>query len=148
MFQRLARLLALAAVCSAGPAMSWEFQSSAICTLSHSAIDGDLEITFDGRLEEPYRLTLTRSERWIRGEIFVLQFGGARPGTLTTERHRIRDNGLSLSVTDKGFDNVLNGLEFNLAAFAFMGSHVFAISLNGAAPEVRKFRECVEESVA
>jgi hypothetical protein len=46
-------------------------------------------------------------------------------------------------VSDRGFGNVLDGLEFNQVALAATGDRVVSIDLDGAAPEVAAFRACI-----
>lgn len=77
-----------------------------------------------------------------------MRFDGARPNTIATNRHQLGQNGAALTVIDRGFGNVLDGLEFNDTATAFTETQSVAIPLAGAAPEVRKFRTCVAAPTA
>lgn len=43
-------------------------------------------------------------------------------------------------MTDRGFGNVLDGLEFNETATALLGDQAVVLSLEGAAPAVQSFR--------
>jgi hypothetical protein len=61
---------------------------------------------------------------------------------ISTGRHVLSEDGRTLSVRDRGFGNVLNGLEFNVVALAATGDRVVSIDLDGAAPEVAAFRAC------
>jgi hypothetical protein len=51
-------------------------------------------------------------------------------------------------VTDTGFDNVLNGLEFNNTATALAGTTAIPFLLDGVAPEMKAFRACVAAPLA
>ena len=74
--------------------------------------------------------------------IFAIRFDGPRGLTISTDRHVILDDGATLTVTDRGFGNVLNGLEFNDTATALLGDRAVAFALDGAGPAVRAFRAC------
>jgi hypothetical protein len=47
-------------------------------------------------------------------------------------------------VTDSGFGNVLDGLQFNDTATAVTGAAELRIPLEGAAPAVEDFRACTK----
>ena len=51
-------------------------------------------------------------------------------------------------MTDRGFGNVLNGLEFNDTAIAIAGETRVPFSLAGAAPEIQAFRACTDAPTA
>ncbi|MEM1160702.1 MAG: hypothetical protein AAGJ28_07195 [Pseudomonadota bacterium] len=90
-----------------------------------------------------YRMAVRlTSGTWSESPSFGISFRGGRELTIGTDRHRIA--GDTLSVADTGFDNVLNGLEFNLVAIAFTTDQTLQLSLAGAAEEVRKFKSCIE----
>ncbi|MBO6707236.1 MAG: hypothetical protein JJ912_14180, partial [Roseitalea sp.] len=72
----------------------------------------------------------------------AMRFDGPIGLTITTDRHIASDEGRSLTVTDSGFGNVLNGLEFNHTATALLGDRAVPVSLDGAAPAVQDFRAC------
>jgi len=131
----------------ASPAGAWDFSPVPVCTLS---ADGPLsvEVTFDRRRSDPYAITLTGPEPWPESEVFGLRFEGGRGLTITSQRHRLSPDGRSLTVTDRGFGNVLDGLEYNGLATAFIGGVARSISLDGAAEPVRAFRECATAPVA
>ena len=50
------------------------------------------------------------------GPIFAIAFVGDSPFEITTNRHALSDDGQTLTVRDRGFGNVLNGMEFNTTA--------------------------------
>ncbi len=47
-----------------------------------------------------------------------------------------------MTVSDAGFGNVLDGLEYNQRAYAFTQDQTAEFSLDGAVKQVRIFREC------
>ena len=132
--------LALLTLLAATPAAAWEVTATPVCTLSHDMAGLSLTITHDPRLAEPYAITLTRPAPWPDAPVFALRFDGDRPGTITTGRHRTGAG--SLTVTDRGFGNLLDGFEFNGTATALIGDQALAIPLDGAAPAVAAFRAC------
>jgi hypothetical protein len=56
----------------------------------------------------------------------------------------LSEGGTALTVTDRGFGNVLDGLQHNEAATALAGSASLSVSLDGAAPAVEAFRDCAQ----
>ncbi|MGY6410999.1 MAG: hypothetical protein ACXIUV_08255 [Alkalilacustris sp.] len=137
-------LFALLIGLAAGPAGAWEFSPTPVCTLTHAAEGASLRITHDPRLAEPYALTVNRGAGWADAPAFGIRFDGARGMTIATDRHRLSPDRRSLSVTDRGFGNVLDGLEFNGTATAMTGADAVAFDLDGAAQAVRAFRNCTE----
>lgn len=126
--------------CLASPAPAWEFAQTPLCTVSHDEANLSFEMTYDPGLPE-YALHLTlKSGGWPSGAVFSLRFEGPAGLTISTNRHVIE--GTTLSVTDRGFGNVLNGLQFNVRAVALIGASEFPISLDGAAPSIEAFRDC------
>lgn len=123
-------------------ASAWEFRPDPICTLSHSAEAARVVITYDPGAAL-YALTVTRNAGdWAASATFGMRFTGGVPVVIGTSQHSI--DGPRLSVTDSGFGNVLNGLEFNTAATAFTDTQSVDLSLNGAAAPVQAFRACTE----
>lgn len=138
------RIYFLAVAVLATPTHAWEFSPSPICTLSHATEQADVAVTYDAGIEE-YAIALTRAEDvWPGGAVFEIRFDGPRRLTISTDRHEISNGGRTLTVRDRGFGNVLNGIEFNAVATALLGGPVEVIPLAGAAPEVQKFRACAE----
>lgn len=128
------------------PAFAWEFSPVPVCTVSTETPQGAIELTYDPANAEPYAIAITRSDGWNETRIFGLRFDGANGLTITTDRQRI--DGSTLTVRDKGFGNVLNGLEFNTSVTAFLGEATIAFSLDGAAPEIARFRDCLATPIA
>ena len=126
----------------ASPAHAWQAgYEGRICTLSHSGPAADVRLTYDpaGPL---YTITVTTPDPWPEAPVFGIRFDGARALTITTDRHARDATGHSLTVTDRGFSNVLDGMEFNETATAFAGPARAPVDLTGAAPEVQAFRAC------
>ncbi|WP_083431307.1 hypothetical protein [Nioella sediminis] len=135
------RALVLLAILTS-PAHAWQAGSEGrVCTLRHSGPAADVWLTYDpdGPL---YSITVTTPAPWPDAPVFGLQFDGSRPNIITTTRHERDETGHSLTVTDQGFGNVLDGLEYNRTATAFAGQGLAQIDLTGAAPEVQIFRAC------
>lgn len=138
------RTLIFALALLAAPATAWEFTPTPICTLDHATDDADVTVTYDPGTQE-YAITLTRAETpWPTGIIFEIQFSGPRRLSISTTRHELSADGRALTVRDRGFGNVLNGIEFNTTATAIVNGPVISVPLTGAAPEVQKFRACAE----
>lgn len=126
----------------ATPLQAWEAVPGPVCTLVHDAPDAAVRLTYDPRIPE-YAITITRrTAPWAEGDVFALRFDGPRSNMISTDRHVPGDGGLSLTVTDRGFGNVLDGLQFNDTATALIGDDAVALPLDGAGPAVQAFREC------
>lgn len=132
----------------ATPLLAWEFSPTPVCTLAHETADAALTVTYDPRLPEPYAIAITRPEPWPDAPGFAIRYEGPRPFTITTGRHRLSDGGRTLTVTDRGFGNLLDGLEFNAWATALANGLTVAFPLAGAAAPVRAFRACAEAPTA
>ena len=124
------------------PAQAWDFIPTPVCTLFESRPDFSVRVTYDPAQPEPYAITLTRPEPWPESATFGLRFEGPRALTIGTDRHRLSPDGKSLTVTDRGFGNVLDGLEFNGTATALADATEVPFDLTDAAPAVREFRAC------
>ena len=136
------RFLFTIALTAAGPAAAWEFSPSPVCTLRHSDTSAETVITF-----EPgsglYTLSVTRTAGdWTASPSFGMAFAGGAALTIGTDRHQTE--GPRLTVSDTGFGNVLNGLEFNSTAVAFTPLQQVEIPLDGAAEPVQAFRACTK----
>lgn len=129
---RLALLLAALAT----PGAAWEFSPSPICTLRSTSGDTETEVTYDGAL---YRIRLTHADGWPDSPIFSIRFAPTGP-FISTDRHIV--DGSTLEVSDTGFGNVLNGLQFNQSASALLDGLSREIDLTGAADPVAEFRDC------
>jgi hypothetical protein len=132
----------------AGPAAAWEFSPAPVCTLSHESPEGAVTVTWDPGRAEAYAITVTRTGAWPDGPVFAIRFDGPRAIAIQTDRHAISEDGSALTVTDRGFGNVLDGLEFNGRATAILGGAEVGFSLEGAAAPVRAFRACTGAAIA
>lgn len=126
---------------STAPALAWEVRQGRICELVHDGEDASVRVTYDPALPE-YAIAITPKRPWQQGSIFAMRFDGPRGNTISTNRHALSGGGATLTVTDRGFGNVLNGLEFNHTATALLGERTVVVPLDGAAPAVREFRAC------
>lgn len=126
-------------------AQAWEFASAPICTLTHSEDAADITITYD-HTTGLYAIAITTPQGWRVSPAFSIRFDGQRPNIISTQDHKAEGN--RLTVSDTGFGNVLDGLEFNATATAFTADRVATVSLAGAAEPVRQFRACATAPIA
>ncbi len=134
------RTLAVLLLTSA-PALAWEARSGRVCELVHDGETAFVRVTFDPAIPE-YSIAITPVLPWLNSPVFAMRFDGPRSNTISTDRHVITGGGETLTVTDSGFGNVLNGLEFNHTATALLGDRAIAVPLDGAGSAVRDFRAC------
>lgn len=125
------------------PAQAWEFSAIPVCTLTHEIPDLAIRVTFDPAQGEPYAITLTRPTAWPRTESFGIRFDGFAALTIGTRRHRLSADRRTLTVTDTGFGNVLDGLADNATATALAGDSEISVDLTEARPAVEAFRACI-----
>lgn len=141
------RILSFALCTLALPATAWEFSPSPICTLTHRSEAGSLTVTYDASLPE-YAIEITLAEAdWPDSATFAMGFLGENPISIQTDRHVRSDDGRSLTVTDRGFGNVLNGLEFNTVAAGFAGEFSVSFDLTGIGPAITAFRNCPADNL-
>lgn len=134
--------IALALTCLVSPAAAWEFTPVPICTLFHQGAEMAVTVTYDPGIRE-YAIQLSREGGWPEADVFSMRFDGPRGLTISTDRHVIEAaDTRTLTVRDRGFGNVLNGLNYNSQALAILGDLEVPVSLNGAAPAVEAFRAC------
>ena len=127
----------------ASPASAWVATSEGpVCRLSHEMDTGSVEVVHDPRRALPYSIEVTSDEPWTDAPVFAMRFDGPGQMTISTDRHILSDDASSLTVMDRGFGNVLAGLENNFVAMAVLGNFAITIPLKGAPPEVAKFRSC------
>jgi hypothetical protein len=128
----------------ASPALAWDFIPTPVCTVFEDTPDLSIRVTFDPSRPEPYAITLTRREPWPETGTFGLRFDGPAALTIGTARHRLSADGRTLTVSDTGFGNVLDGLALNATATALAGETRIPFDLTGARPAVEAFRACGE----
>ena len=128
---------------TATPALAWEARSGPVCELTHEGDGAHVRVTYDPAIPE-YAIAITPDRPWSPAPTFAIRFDGPRGLTISTDRHVIFDGGATLIVRDRGFGNVLNGLEFNDTATALLGDRAIAFALENAGPAVRAFRACAD----
>jgi len=136
------RILLVMALFLASPAQAWQAGiEGPLCTLTHAEPDTAIRLTYDpaGPL---YSISVTTSDPWPQSAIFGIAFLGGLELTITTNRHVLSDGDRTLTVTDQGFGNVLDGLAQNQRASIYSGATSLSVSLADAAPEVAAFRAC------
>jgi hypothetical protein len=124
------------------PALAWDFTPTPICTILNDTPELSIRVTYDPSLPEPYAISLTRPDLWPMTETFGLRFDGPAALTIGTDRHKVSPDGRTLTVSDTGFGNVLDGLALNGAATALAGTTAIPFDLTGARPAVEAFRAC------
>ncbi len=122
-------------------AAAWTFSPTPICTIEQIEAEIAVTVTYDPGSKD-YAITLTRpGTPWAPAPVFAIAFAPNGP-TISTPRHQI--DGARVSVTDSGFGNVLNGLQYNATATAILGAQQITFDLAAAAPAVEAFRACAE----
>ena len=140
--------IALSFVFLACPAAAWEFTPVPICTLSQATESAEVTVTYDPTLPQ-YAITITLLDgTWPDGPVFALAFEGGIPLTIQTDRHALSDGDKSVTVRDRGFGNVLNGMEINGIAVALLGDTVLPIPLTGIEGPMQSFRRCPEDALS
>ncbi|MDW3223034.1 MAG: hypothetical protein R8G34_09160 [Paracoccaceae bacterium] len=122
-------------------AYAWEFTAGLPCRLTHQTSEVSLELTYDPT-QPLYSISLTKTQAWPQAGIFEMRFDGPASLAISTERHALGASGTRLTVTDTGFGNVLDGLQFNHTARVILGNVTVEIPLIGAADPVDAFRRC------
>lgn len=135
--------VALAALClCATQSIAWEFTETTICTVTHNSADLRVELIFDPAASL-YEIALIRPDTpWAQADAFRLQFDGPRPLIIGTDRHERTPDGSRLSVTDTGFGNVLDGLQFNDTMTARNGDQTVSVETTDATAALEAFRDC------
>lgn len=136
---RLALILSFLAL----PAAAWEFSPLPICTVSHETPEVALNLTYDHKTGL-YALDLTTPDPWPDAPVFAIRFEGPNGLIISTTRQRFSNDRRTITATDAGFGNVLNGLQFNVFASPTLGERTLRIPLRGAAPVIDDFRDCTK----
>ena len=130
------------------PAQAWEFSATPICTLTDTQEAGTLTVTYDASLPE-YAIAITLAEgTWPDAATFGMAFAGRDALSIGTDRHELSDEGRTLTVRDRGFGNVLNGLEYNSRAYAMAGDVTVGFDLAGINPAMARFRDCPADTLS
>lgn len=125
-----------------GAATAWEIRPGPVCEMAHEGEAGTVRVTYDPALGE-YAILLTRAQgAWPDAAAFAITFRGADGLTISTGRHVLSEGARTLTVRDRGFGNVLRGLEAGGTARAFAGAAAMEIDLADAPPVVAAFRAC------
>jgi hypothetical protein len=122
-------------------AHAWTFTSGLPCRLTHETEQARIELTYDPN-QPLYSVTITRQMPWPDAPSFSMRFDGPMPLVIGTDRHVLSAGGTALSVSDSGFGNVLNGLQYNRSATVLAGEVELTFPLDGAAQQVAAFRAC------
>lgn len=122
------------------PVAAWDFTATPVCTLSHTTGRADVVVTYDPALPE-YAISVTADVSWPIGR-FHMNFDGGLPIAISSDRHTLSPDGRTLTVRDRGFGNVLNGLEFNTTATARVGTTEVIFPMRGIGPPMTAFRAC------
>ena len=122
-------------------AHAWEFTPSAPCLLTHETAEAQVTLTYDPA-EPLYSITITTPQPWPEAPAFHMRFDGPQGRMIGTDRHVFSADRRALTVTDRGFGNVLDGLQYNDTAHALAGDVVVSVPLDGAAGPVAAFRAC------
>ena len=122
------------------PLHAWQFAIDPICTLSHDEPGTEVVVTYDPS-SGLYAIAITTEQGWPTPTHFSIRFDGDFPLTISTTRQIVVDQ--TLSVTDTGFGNVLNGIAANQTATAFTDTAAVEFDLSGSAEPVAEFNACV-----
>ncbi|WP_371226583.1 hypothetical protein [Roseovarius sp. 2305UL8-3] len=133
--------LTLPLILFASAAQAWEFTPGLPCLLSHETSQARIELTYDPT-QPLYSLTISRAQPWAETPSFGMRFDGPHARAIGTGRHVLNADRSALTVTDRGFGNVLDGLQYNHTATAIAGDVEIAFPLEGAAGPVAAFRAC------
>jgi hypothetical protein len=131
----------LCLIMMSSPAAAWEFTPGTPCLLSHDKGSARIELTFDPTVPI-YSITISQAASLPETDVFAMRFDGPAGLTISTDRLARAASGTSVTVTDSGFGNVLNGLQFNQTATAILGETTIRFPLTGAAEPVAAFRAC------
>lgn len=139
----IACLLALCAT----PAAAWDVSLGPICVLEDQQPEVAVTLTHDP--EGPiYSITITTPTPWPEGPVFSITFVGDNPLRITTNQHVLSDDNRAVTVVDRGFGNVLNGMEFNETAIASLAGREVPFDLSAVDAPMQPFRTCTPQPVA
>ncbi|MEP5732182.1 MAG: hypothetical protein ABJL67_22735 [Sulfitobacter sp.] len=135
-------LLGLVLACGAAwPASAWEFTPGTPCVLKHETEQIALELTYDPTAPL-YSISVTQGVPFDPAPIFSMRLRGRAPLTISTDQHKLSNSGKTLTVIDRGFGNVLNGLQFGQGVVIQLGQTQIDLPLVGASAPVASFRTC------
>lgn len=122
-------------------AHAWVFTPGLVCRLEHETASARMELTYDPAAPL-YTVTLTTPAVLPAAPIFSMRFMGAAGRAISTDRHKVSPDGKSVTAADRGFGNVLDGLQFNDVVEAVIGRTTLTFPLEGASGPVAQFRAC------
>lgn len=131
----------LAVLLGVAPAHAWTFTPGPICELTHTEASTTVTLTYDPGAPL-YTISNTRPDALPTASTFAIRFDGPQPIQIGTDRHTYDAANTTLTVSDSGFGNVLNGLQFNDSMSALIGDETLSVSLEGAAAPTAAFRAC------
>ncbi|MBL4628189.1 MAG: hypothetical protein JKY00_09155 [Roseicyclus sp.] len=106
------------------------------------AEDGaDIRLTFDPSLPL-HTITLAGPAPWPAPPTFEIWFEGVQSNFTHPNRHVVSPDRRRLNVSDRGFGNLLDGLQFNHTTTAISAEITLMVSLGRAASAVAAFRAC------
>lgn len=126
---------------TAGPAAAWQFTPGLPCKLTHETAEVFVEVTFDPR-GPLYTISLTKLDPWPDAPVFTMRYNGPFGVTISTDQHQLSQEGRTLSVSDRGFGNLLTGFMQDNAFTARAGDAVVTVPLDGAAGPTSAFAAC------
>ncbi len=122
-------------------AQAWTFTPGTVCQLDHAEADLSVRLTYDPSAPL-YTISISRPAPLPVTPTFSIRFDGPVPIQIGTVRHAYSGSNKTLTVSDSGFGNVLNGLQFNTSMTALIGEETLTVSLEGAAEPTKAFRAC------
>jgi hypothetical protein len=125
----------------AAPAAAWTFTPGLPCRLTHATPEVEVVLTYDPRVPL-YTITLTRPQPWPEAPVFSMTYRGPFGRRIVTDQHELGNGGRSLTVTDRGFGNVIEGLVQDNAFIAQAGDTAVSVPLAGAAGPAAAFAKC------
>ena len=133
--------ISIALLTLTAPANAWEFTPGSPCLLTSPPGDVAMALTYDPSAPR-YTVSITAPEPWPKSQLFVMQFDGPTARQIGTNRHTLSDDGRTLTVTDSGFGNVLDGMAGGGQVVALAGDVAVVISLSGVEAPLAAFRAC------
>lgn len=133
--------ISIALLTLTAPANAWEFTPGSPCLLTSPPGDVAMALTYDPSAPR-YTVSITAPEPWPKSQLFVMQFDGPIARQIGTNRHTLSDDGRTLTVTDSGFGNVLDGMAEGAQVVALAGDVAVVISLSGVKAPLAAFRAC------
>ncbi|MEM7243261.1 MAG: excinuclease ABC subunit B [Pseudomonadota bacterium] len=125
-------------------ASAWTFSPDPICRVTEKQQLIEIDLTYD-HATEIYAIAFTKTEApWAQSQEFSIRFEGPRPKLIRTNRHQFSADGFTLTASDTGFGNVLDGLQYNTLAALQTGDERIFIQIHKSFPAIEAFRKCVD----